>query len=213
MPEEPFRLFRDTRDGIPPEVDEWLGQPVQRKDGITAIEPSEYVEQAALEILDDLSRHPNSRAQVNAEIFIIVAWHNKHHLPLSPLVLKALARALDLTKDDGTAVVTETVLERFGYPRVRELEAFLIASRLDGEADAEGETLSLKGLQRRVREELGLDPDPEPEDAGRSKPSRDTLKRFRAMPEYQRRRETTAGLARIHARAYGNGKQNNPDPT
>jgi hypothetical protein len=168
-----FKLFGFGRAGLPDDVDFWLTQ-----DG--------EVERLAREAIRACTASGDRRRRSPGDqwatiVFMLVAWHNKRKEQAPPVVLDALAHVLGLVSPDtGASTASTTVKGRIGLPTKVEmwkLESYLLASRLDGEADASGGPK----LNREVLgEELGV--------------GARTLDGWRKQPEYKRRRAFVRAL-------------------
>jgi hypothetical protein len=166
--------------GLPQEVDIWLSR-------------SGEVEAVANEIIDggasaadrrfnaDERRRQSANtrlAELNTLAYVLVAWHAKSGLPTPPIVLTALTHLLGLISVKGRPSPATAVLKRLGLPTsMRKIETFLEAAKLDGEAQGAGTTLSVNALAKKTRIE------------------RATLRSWRTIAAYQRRKSTAAMAA------------------
>jgi hypothetical protein len=109
---------------------------------------------------------------------ILIRHYVRRKLAPSPLAAHALEHALGLINPrSGQPVPSAAVVRRFGLPVIADMDSFLKAARLDGEADAAGEPLS----QRRLAKALGK--------------AESTVRAWRAMPQYIQRRVYAGNLA------------------
>ncbi len=108
----------------------------------------------------------------------LLRFHVRRGRVLSPSVADALDHVLGVVDPrSGQPRPNAKVLGRFGLPVVDDMDSFLGASLLDGEADAAGNPLSQSRLAAMVDKA----------------PS--TIRRWRAMPLYARRRKVVSQLS------------------
>lgn len=178
-------LFGFGRGGLPGEIDEAL-----RREGA--------IEELAIEIIDrwlewaEDHRIRGGRRVADNQLpelatlaSVLIRYHAKHQVAPTSIVAFALEHVLGLINPEtDSPLPAAKVLERYGLPAVDKTEAFLRAARLDGEADATRSQLSERRLAKLV------------------KVSRDTIKRWRTIPAYQRRRTAVGRLVPVTDKAY-----------
>jgi len=198
-----FSLFGFGRDSLPGDVHVLLSVPGE-------------VEAIAQSIIDSWTKAAarNARIDDGGEIatwaFILVEYHRALGKAPPQIVMEALARVLGLVGPKRReARPSSRVLARLGFPQVDKLSQFFLASALDGEADARGrESVDRLAMLTggpvptprswvKVKGRLQLSVNWLAETAGVSNP---TLREWRAMPVYQRRRAAVCGLALIGTR-------------
>ena len=84
MPRD-FKLIEGFREGLPDDMDLWLGS-----DG----EVEAQAEAIIAACTDAMDRRHSPGDQWATLAFALVAWHNKHHKPMPPIVLTALAHVM-----------------------------------------------------------------------------------------------------------------------
>lgn len=151
MAEEPFSLFGFGPGGLPDEFDIWLGQEGE-------------VELLAEQIIarwKELAAEKQGRgrrgavgayqSELNAAAFILVQWHSKHNFPLPLIVCQALAHVLALVgPKTGKPIPPKSLMKQLGLPPIDKLKEFRQAAKIDGEAKASGQKLSLMELEQRT---------------------------------------------------------------
>lgn len=186
MHDEPINIFGFGRDGLPGEINVVLS-----RDG--------EAERIAAEIINRWQEwakqrnHRGRRRLADSQLpelatlaYCLVAHYRRERTSPPAIVLDALAYVLGLiSPKTGRPIPTLSVLGRFGLPTgVRDVEAFMEAAKLDGEADASGQRLSVNGLAKQLNV------------------TRATARKWRAHPDYIRRRHAVAKLAKIAKQAY-----------
>jgi hypothetical protein len=141
-----FSLFGFGYEGLPSEVDLWLsGAGEVERVASRIIAESEAKTRAAL----NKTKRPHPTTEAASLAFLLVAWHNKHGIPIPPIVMTALAHAMGLVSYAGgmygtevaRSAVADEVKARIGIPisvSMAKLDAFMTASRLDGDGAAAG---------------------------------------------------------------------------
>jgi hypothetical protein len=177
--EMPPRIFGFGEGGLPAEID--------------ALFKGGWADRIALEIIDGCQKAVDHRivegerrrrsasdrlAELNTLAYALIAWHAKFEKALPPIALTALAHVLGLiSPSTGKPIASPTVMERLGLPaKIKKIDAFLEAARLDGEAEARGKILSIAELAASV----GIE--------------RATLRSWRKTSRYQARK-AIAGMA------------------
>lgn len=116
---------------------------------------------------------PKLRHEIACWTYILLAYCTNRKAPPPPSLLWLVFESFDLHEGKPAPE-----FKRIGvHSNVQNMEAFLSASNLDGAADAAGQKISVMGLSRRV----GVMPA--------------TIRRWREMPEYKRRRDFCAWTA------------------
>lgn len=180
---QPFSLFGYGEAGLPGEIDILFAG-----DGVDVI-AQEVIVECRREVQRRLGKDAHARrsaddrlAMVNTLAYALIAWHAKLGKPAPEIVLQALAEVLGLISPTGESLAAATVRKRLGIPIVKKIGHFLEASRLDGEAEARGEKLPVDALARQVGVE------------------RATIRAWRQMPTYQRRRAIAGMAPRVYAK-------------
>lgn len=172
-------LFGYGRDGLPGEIDMTLSMP----DGIEHL-ASEIVEKWNVWAETHGARGgrrlaEKQLAEISTLASILVRYHVRHNITPTHQVADALDCALGLVSPlSGQPIPSPVVLARFGIPVVDNVEAFMDAARLDGEADSQGKELSIRKLSQLT----GV--------------SRSTVARWRTEPAYASRRRFVAAYPR-----------------
>jgi hypothetical protein len=173
-----FNAFPYGRQGLPSDIDLWIA----REGGAEAIAESIIAE--CKQWSDGKARGPHrlsdaALSQLRTKIYLLVEFHRKEGKVPPRVVTDALAFVLGLVSPKTLEpVLSDLVLKEARLPAVRKPEAFLEASRLDGEADAAGVTISVSKLAGLVRVE------------------RATITSWRSTREYSDRRKFVAATVK-----------------
>ncbi|RVC93867.1 MAG: hypothetical protein EOS66_02300 [Mesorhizobium sp.] len=123
---------------------------------------------------------PRLSGEIANWVYILHAYCADEKSPAPAALLWLTFESLDLVENRPTAEFAD----KFKLPKVKHIHAFLEAAALDGEADANGKTLTLSDLERT----LGV--------------ARQTLRDWRRMPQYRSRREFVAYIEGKSADTY-----------
>lgn len=173
----PPGLFGYGLRGLPDEIDRALGKPGAVEAMAEEIREkwTNRTRQRTIKSQRDVSQRLD--VEIGTLASILLWFHVRRSRAPSETVAAAIDLALGVVSPySKQPVPSADVLGRFGIPTVDDMEAFLEASKLDGEADRTGKPIS----QRRLAALTGK--------------SQSTIKLWRANERYVSRRKFVAGI-------------------
>ena len=129
-----FSLFGYGAQGLPSEVDLWLGQKGE-PERVAGEIIRQWYEWAEARNYRGRRRVADAQlAELSTLAFIIVLWHTKRQVPIPPIVCEALGHIMgQVNPRTGEAIPSQSALKQLGFPAVKKIQTLFVASRIDAE--------------------------------------------------------------------------------
>ena len=169
-------LFGYGHRGLPGEIDDFLSRKGAVEDLARKIITSWRIWAEANQVRGHRRVADSQLNEIGTLASILIRFHVRNSLVPTDYVAHAIDHALGVVNAHSKPLPHAKVLAMFDIPAVDEMESFLLASRLDGEADRKQRPKSVNALAT----ECGV--------------QRSTIRRWREMPQYVRRRSIARAL-------------------